>query len=85
MSNFLRVGDRKHRDLGRRKAKKHVKEFYKILHELDDVAKEMVLHEEEVDENNIEEITSNYTDRTIDTFEKTILLSKIHNLKVEDE
>lgn len=82
MSNFLRKGKRKSQELGKKKTKKHLKEFYKILHELDQVATEMKLHKEEVTKENIEEIASNYTDRKIGKYEKMILLSKMY---VEDE
>lgn len=85
MGNFLRKGKRKSEEVTRRKTKKHLNEFYKILHELDDVAKEMILHEEEVTTDNIEEIASNYTDREIGKYEKMILLSKMQSLKPEED
>lgn len=84
MSNFLRKGKRKSQELGKKKTKKHLKEFYKILHELDEVATEMKLHKEEVNEDNIEEIASNYTYRKIGKYEKMILLSKMY-IEVKDE
>lgn len=75
--SFLKQGYRKEKHLKAKKTKKHLNEFYKILHQLDLIAKEMKLHDEEVTEDNIEEIASNYTDRKIGKYEKMILLSKM--------
>jgi len=75
--SFLRKGRRESLKLQKNKSKKHVKEFYKILHELDEVAKEMKICGEKVTHDNIEEIASNYTDRTIGKYEKIILLAKM--------
>ena len=73
MSSFLRKGRR----LQDKKAKKHVKEFYKILGEMDNIAKKIKNSEEEVTEDNIEELASRHTNRNIGGMEKVILLSKL--------
>lgn len=77
MSNFLRKGRRKEQEVIRRVTKKHTKAFYKILGELDRVANEMKLHEEEVTKDNIVEVASNYTDIKIENLEKIVLMGKM--------
>lgn len=76
MSSFLRKGKR----LQNKKAKRHVKEFYKILGELDTVAEKIALEKDlEITEDNIKLIASEYTNRTIDDMEKMILMAKLNN------
>tara|TARA_R110000851_G_scaffold296262_2_gene451341 strand:+ start:4835 stop:5083 length:249 start_codon:yes stop_codon:yes gene_type:complete len=67
------------RDL-RKTSKKHIKEFYSILHELDDVAVKIKndVDLKDVTKDNIKDIASVYTDRTIGKYETTILLSKLN-------
>jgi hypothetical protein len=74
MSSFLNKGQR----LQTKKAKKHVKEFYKILGELDTIAEKISRESKvEITEDNINEIASKYTNRTIDNMEKMILMAKL--------
>ena len=41
MSSFLKKGERTHNVLKRKQTQKHIKGFYKILHEMDDLAKQL--------------------------------------------
>ncbi len=76
MSGFLRKGRRKET----KRIKKHVKEFYKIIGEMDDVAQKIVKNKrvDEVNEDTIEDIAFDYTNRNIGNMEKMLLLSKLN-------
>lgn len=74
MGNFLRKGKRKEH----KKTKKHIKEFHKILGEMDIVASKILKDKvKDITEDNIEKIASSYTKRTIGSMEKMILMSKL--------
>lgn len=62
-----------------KRIKKHVKGFYSILGEMDDVAQRIVKDERvlEVNDNTIEGIAQEYTKRKIGSMEKMLLLSKL--------
>lgn len=75
---FLRKGKRQEVKHQKKKTKQHLKEFYKILHELEDVAVEIKKSGKKVTEHNIIDVASEYTNRKIGKFEKSILLSKIN-------
>ena len=75
---FLRKGKRQEVKRQKKNTKQHLKEFYKILHELEDVAIAIKKDGVEVTEYNIIDIASEYTTRKIGKFEKNILLSKIN-------
>lgn len=77
MSSFLAQGERKSVMRQKMQTNKHIKNFYKILNELDLVAQAMIKSGTIITEENIVEQAGLYTDRKIDTYEKNILLSKI--------
>lgn len=87
MSSFLKQGLRQQKQKNKREVRKRIKAIYQIMEELDEVAQNIILKEGEViDENNIEEIASKYTDRKIEGYEKMILLSKLESIgKVDKE
>lgn len=88
MSNMLRKGKRIQAAKDNKEVKHRMKDIYRILSDLDDVAKEIIKNEPDtvIDENNIKEIASKYTDRTIEGLETMILLSKLHEAgKVQKE
>lgn len=81
MSSFLKQGLKKSQHKKKKEVKKRVKAMYNIMNELDDVARDIALNEEEtITEDNLVDIASNYTDREIEGFEKLILLSKLEGL-----
>lgn len=83
MSSFLRKGKRiQVKDINK-KVKRHKKEFYKILEELNVVMLQILSKEDltTLTPDNIEEVASKYTEREIGIFEKNILLSKLENYK----
>ena len=85
MSNFLKKGKRIKARADKKELKHRTKDFYKILGELDMVAKKIFIDYEgsldsEVTEENIVEIAADYTDREIAAMEKFILLGKLEQL-----
>ena len=77
MSSFLKQGQRKSTIDKITKTKKHVKHFYKTLHELDLIAQAMIQSGVAITVDNVVEEASKYTTRTIDKMEQNILMSKI--------
>lgn len=77
---LLREGKRKLEKAKKRQTKKHLKEFYKIINEMDDVAMSIISNDKlkDVTKDNIEGIASEYTERKIGKYEKHILLSKLN-------
>ena len=90
MSSFMKKGKRK--DIIN-KVNQHKREIFTILAELDDVAKEIYKNHPEItdtdikdfDENVLDDIAPQYTDRKIENFEKFILAGKLFQLKDLDE
>lgn len=80
MGSFLRHGKRRSEVINNKRAKKHTKEFYKILGELNDVALNIKENEdlETVTEDTIGDIASKYTTRVLGRMEQSILLSKLN-------
>lgn len=80
MSSFMKQGKRKEKIAW---TKKHVKGFYARLEELNKVALAMVKTEEidDLTEDRIVEIAADYTNMTIESLEKNILLAKIEDYK----
>lgn len=80
MSSFMNRQKRKEQITW---TKKHVKGFYARLEELNKVALAMVKKEEidDLTEDRIVEIAANYTNMTIESLEKRILLAKIDDYK----
>lgn len=87
MSNQLRKGKRLEVRRKNKEDKQRVQEIYKILAHLDTVAKEIVDKEDQtVDDVNILEIASKYSDRKLGEYEKLMLLVKLEELgKVNKE
>ena len=77
MSSFLKRGKRAEVRKKNKEIKHRTKEFYKILRELDEVARMIVKKDIEVSEENIQEIAEQFTDRKIENLEKLVLLGKI--------
>lgn len=76
MSSFLKSGKRKEGSGKRRETSKHIKNFYKILHDLDIVATKMIESGIIINEDNVIQEASKYTTRKIEGYEKMILLGK---------
>lgn len=83
MSNLLRRGKRQLKKANDKYAKTHMKGFYQRLEALNEVALEMFKKEEldDITEDNIVEFAADYTDMTIESLEKKILLSKLDDYK----
>lgn len=85
--SFLKKGYRKSQLDNRVKTKKHIKSFYKILNELDSVAKDIVkkypkeVLGNNITEDNIAQIANEFTDITIERIESNILLAKLDVLR----
>lgn len=77
MSSYLKKGKRTSLQKHKKEAKNHIDRFYKILHELDLVAQAMIKSGIAIKESNVIEEAAKYTDRTIEAFEKKILLAKV--------
>ena len=80
MSSFLKKGERTHNVLKRKQTQKHIKGFYKILHEMDDLAKQLD-PSLEYTEDNINEYTFPIYGRKLDSMEKFLVLGKLHHAK----
>ncbi len=80
MSNFLAKGKRKANMRQKMSTRKHVKKFYKILHELDRVAAQMIQSGIYINDDNVVFEASKYTIRRIDTMERNILLTKVNQV-----
>jgi hypothetical protein len=80
MSNMLRKGKRIAARKNKKETKKHTKEFYKILGELDEVAEAMLDNEEVMEkltDENLVELASEFTDLKIEGLEKFVLKGKL--------
>lgn len=77
--SFLRKGYKQSMKSKIKLTKKHIKTFYKILHELDDVAKAIwdKYPSEEYNEDDVKEIAKEFTDLKLDKMETNILMSKL--------
>jgi hypothetical protein len=77
---MLKVGRRQEAKEAKKKVKNHIKAFYAILHELDDVASDIKADhpKNKYSDEFILEITPNYTDRIIGKLELSILSSKLN-------
>lgn len=81
MSNFVKQQLRKSKQKERSELKKRYKAVHKIMEELDKLAITIGVKENgKIDDNNIEEIASKYSDIKIEGFEKLILLSKLEHM-----
>jgi len=80
MSSFASVGLRQAKLAERKKTKAHMKAFYKILGEMDVVAKQLDPFIE-YNEENINEYVVPIYGRELDSMEKFVVLGKMHQLK----
>ena len=80
MSSFAKQGLRQNRLIERKQTKKHVNAFYKILNEMDVVAKQLdpTL---EYTEDNINEYVNPIYGRDLDSMEKFLVLGKLHHAR----
>ena len=85
MSSFSKKGKRLKVVADKKEATKRMKEVYKIMDDLEEVAKNIYYSKEVVTEDNIIEIASKYTSRKIEGLEKHILLSKLDVLNGKEE
>ena len=83
MSSFLKGKKRQSESASRANTKKHIKHMYKILHELDEVAKKMIASGIMITDDNVEKEAAKYTTRTIGGYEKFILLGKTYQVYKE--
>lgn len=91
MSIYSKNGQRQAKLADRKKTKKHIKAFYQIMGKMDVIAKQLdpIL---EYTEENINEYVSPIIGRDLDSYEKFIILGKLHyaketinNIEVKDE
>ena len=85
MSSFGNKGKRSKKVAEKKEATRRMREVYKIMHDLDKVAKDIYINKEEVNEENVLEIASKYTDRKLEGLEKHILLNKLDVLNGKEE
>lgn len=84
MSNFLKKGLRKEKVYKDKLTTKHIKSFYRIMGEMDEVAKQLDSSIEYTEEN-INEYVNPIFGRDLDNMEKMLVLGKIHYKKDKDE
>ena len=82
MSSFNKAGQRQARQVLDRKTKKHVKAFYKIIGEMEDISKQLD-PSIEYNEDNINEFVLPIYGRELDNMEMFVLLGKLHHGKEE--
>jgi len=80
MSNYLKQGQRQAKLAERKKTKAHVKAFYRILGEMDVVAKQLDPTIEYTEEN-IDSYVNPIIGRDLDSMEKMLVLGKLHYAK----
>ena len=82
MSSFMKQGLRKMKVVEDKKVKKHVKAFYSIMHTMEEISKELdpTL---EYTEDNINDYVKPMLGRDLDSYEKFIILGKLHYGKEE--
>jgi hypothetical protein len=80
MSTYSKNGLRQVKLAEKKKTKAHVKAFYSILGQIDDVAKQLDLMLE-YNEDNINEYVNPIINRDLDSMEKFLVLGKLHTAK----
>lgn len=80
MSNYLKNGLRQVKLAEKKKTKAHIKKFYEIINQINNIAKDLnqLL---EYTEDNINDYTRHILGRELDSTEKMLLLSKLQNAK----
>ena len=82
MSNYLKKGLRQFKLAEKKKTEQHVKSFYQIMGKMDEVFKQLdpLL---EYTEDNINDYVNPILGRDLDSYEKFIILGKLHHSKEE--
>ena len=80
MSSFASKGLRQNKLEKSRETKKHIKGFYKILHEMDVISNQLDI-DLEYNEENIDSYVLPMYGRELDSVEKFALLGKLHHRK----
>lgn len=84
MHTYSKNGLRKVKLQDRANIKKQVKEFYTRLKQMDDLVDYLVTLEDKVTEDNIDKIVPELIGRELDSLERTMILSKIHNYETKN-
>ncbi len=84
MSSYLKNGQRQAKLAERKKTKAHVKAFYNILGQMNVVAKQLDPMLEYTEEN-IDSYVNHILGRDLDSYEKFIILGKMHYRKNENQ
>lgn len=79
MATYIKNGLRKVKLQDKNNIKKQVKGFYTRLKQMDNLVDYLVTLEDKVTEDNIDNIVPELIGRELDSMEKTMILSKIHN------
>ena len=80
MSNYLKNGLRQVKLAEKKKTKAHIKKFYEIINQINNIAKDLD-QSLEYTEDNINDYTRHILGRELDSTEKFLLLSKLQNAK----
>lgn len=80
MSNYLKNGLRQVKLAEKKKTKAHIKKFYEIINQINNIAKDLD-QSLEYTEDNINDYTKHILGRELDSTEKMLLLSKLQNAK----
>lgn len=80
MSNYLKNGLRQVKLAEKKKTKAHIKKFYEIINQINNIAKDLD-QSLEYTEDNINDYTRHILGRELDSTEKMLLLSKLQNAK----
>lgn len=83
MSSFLKQGQRKEQVSKKKIVQKHLKAIYSKLDELNAVALDIIDKEDlsTITEDNIVEVATKYSNISLESYEKSILLSKLEDYK----
>jgi len=79
MATYTKNGLRKVKVQDKLKVKKQVKEFYTRVRQIDKIAEYLNTLEDKVTADNIDSIVPELIGRELDSLEKTLILSKLHN------
>lgn len=80
MSNYLKNGLRQVKLAEKKKTKAHIKKFYEIINQINNIAKDLD-QSLEYTEDNINDYIKHILGRELDSTEKMLLLSKLQNAK----
>jgi hypothetical protein len=85
MSTYVKNGVRAMKLAQKKKAKFHLKEFYRILGQIDEIVKYLKETEVEITEDNVDEIVSELIGRPLDSMEKFLILGKMSSPTVTED